>query len=293
MKTPHEPSSLRVGKIRYHNTLPFYHGLAPLLEETGWELEWVSGTPVQINQKMRSGEIDLAPISSLEYLNHPDQYLLLPDLCIGSRDFSASVLLLSKVPVEGLNGASISISEESLSAATLLKILLKFKYRFENSFHVMPSNPAQMLARSQACLVIGDEGLFYRPKAFLYKTDLSELWWDWLAQPFCFSVWAVRKSYYEEHTGEVSRFHEKLKFNLEKNLQDIEKLLREGLGLTLADEKFPVLFGYLFNLSYGLDESMKEGLGQFFRYAHELGVSPPFKDLEFIGAEAREKHGPF
>lgn len=271
-----------LGRIRYVNTLPFYHHLALAGEPAGMEAEGFSGVPTEINQAMRDRRIDCAPISSLEYLNHQDQYLLFPDLCIGSRDFSGSVLLLSKERIEGLQGARISLCQESLSAAALLKILLKFKFKFQNRFRVEPSNPAVMLAQSKACLVIGDEALFFRPKEFVYKTDLSEVWWEWTGQPFCFCLWAVRRSTYREHPQEVKGFYGRLKSNLERNLQDLERLLREGLGLTLVDEKFPTVFSYLFNLNYALDGTMQEGLNLFFRFAHRLGISPRPRKLEFI-----------
>ena len=271
---------LRLGRISYLNVLPFYHGL----EGNGFGLEPVVGSPTEINQRMHLGELDIAPISSLEYLNHQKDYLLFPDLCLGSRDFSGSVLLLSRERAEGLGGATISLSEESLSAATLLRILLKSKFGFENEFRVDPSRPEEMLSRAKGCLVIGDEALFYQPKEFLYKTDLSEVWWDWTGLPFCFSVWAVRRDFYAKRKEEIRAFYHKLKFNLERNLQDLERLVREGLGLTMVDAKFPVIYGYLFNLSYGFDTEMREGLELFYRRAHELGVSPAAKKLEFIEA---------
>ncbi len=273
---------LRVGRIRYLNTLPFYHDLASILEKDGLEFEATAGSPAEINQKMAQGLIDIAPISSLEYLNHQNQYLLFPDLCIGSRDFSGSVLLLSKERIEALNGATISLSQDSLSAATLLKILLKLRFKFQNDYRVDPNNPTDMFAHAKACLVIGDEALFLRPKEFLYKTDLSEVWWKWTNRPFCFSLWAVNKNFYADHSDEVNHFFRKLKANLEKNLEDIEKLIQEGLGVTLVEEKFPTLYSYLFNLNYNLDKRMLQGLDLFFRYAHELGVSPRPGKLEFI-----------
>lgn len=264
---------LRAGRIRYLNTLPLYHGL---------DFEGESASPAEINQKMREGKLDIAPVSSLEYLNHQERYLLFPGLCIGSRDFSASVLLLSRERIEGLNQAVISLSRESLSAAALLKILLKFKFKFENRFRVEPSNPAEMLAHSKGCLVIGDDALFYRPKEFVFKTDLSQLWWDWTGLPFCFSLWAVRRAVYQDHPGEVRRWYRKLKSNLERNLEDLEGLLQEGAGLTMTDERFPTVFGYLFNLNYHLDASLVKGLELFFRFAHRLGISPKPGKLEFI-----------
>lgn len=275
-------TQLRVGRIRYLNTLPFYHGLNSREGEGRLALAWESGTPAEINQKIREGGIDLAPISSLEYLNHQDQYFLLPDVCIGARDFSASVLLLSHERMEGLDRATISLSQESLSAAALLRILLKLKFKFQNQFRIDSSGPLEMLARSKAALVIGDKALFFQSGEFVYKTDLSELWWEWTELPFCFSLWAVRKKAYRAHPGEIQIFAGRLKANLEKNLQDIEKLLREGMEMTLADERFPIAFGYLFNLVYQWDESMQKGLLHFFDLAHQLGLSPAPQKLEFI-----------
>lgn len=280
----HTSVSLRVGRIRYLNTLPFYHGLENVDPQSPVELKWTVGSPAEMNHKMNQGEIDLAPVSSLEYLNHQGDYLLFPDLCIGSRDFSASVLLLSKKPPEVLGGAKISLSEESLSAATLLKILLKEKWNVRNEFVVEPSSPKEMLKGSEGCLVIGDEALFFRPEEFVYKTDLSQVWWNWVGFPFCFSVWAVRRDCYRCFTDEVNSFYRALKTNVTQNLQDLEVLLREGAGMTLTDERFPTAFGYLFNLGFGLDETMKEGLLLFFDHAHKLGVSPAPGPLEFIEA---------
>lgn len=275
-------STFRLGRIGYLNTLPFTWGLFSGEASLRDGVEERSGTPAEINQKLRQGEVDLAPISSLEYLHHQDDYLLLPGLCIGSRDFSASVLLFSREKIEDLNGAEISVTEESLSAVSLLKIYLKLKLGFENIFRSEKPDPDRMLSRSQACLLIGDPALFYRPHSFLYKTDLSELWWNWTGKPFCFSVWAVRKSFYEAHPRETALFCQRLQKNVKENLADLEKLLGTALGLTPADEKFAVLYSYYFNLNYGLDRAMEEGLVHFFKLAHEAAISPAPRRLEFI-----------
>ena len=268
----------RIGKIAYVNTVPFYFKLF----DEGTSVSFKEGTPAEINELMSRGEIDLAPISSLEYALHQDQYVLLPNLCIGSRDFSRSVLLLSRERIEGLNHTKITLSKKSLSSATLLKILLKFKYRFENDFTIGSGTPDEMLEEGKAVLAIGDEALFYKPKEFLYKYDLSELWWEWAELPFCFSVWAVRRKYYEEHTQEVYTFYKKLKATTEHNLQDLETLLREALGLTVANDQFSKVFGYLFNLNYFLDHDMKEGLELFYRLAARAELAPKVNEIRFI-----------
>ena len=270
-------SQARVGKIAYVNTVPFYFRLF----EEGTPVSFIEGSPTEINQLMAKGRIDFAPISSLEYALRQDQYVLLPDLCIGSRDFSRSVLLLSRERIEGLNKAKIICSKKSLSSVVLLKILLRFRYRFTNEFITHDGTPDEMLEHGDHVLAIGDEALFYKPKEFLFKYDLSELWWNWVELPFCFATWAVRRKYYEEYPREANEFYRALKENAERNLQDLETLLREALSLTVADDRFSQVFGYLFNLNYYMDEEMKRGLELFFRFAARGSFAPRVKKIEF------------
>lgn len=268
----------RVGKVTYINTAPFYYQLF----EAETPVSFVEGSPSDINHLMYQGRIDFAPISSLEYALHQDRYLLLPGLCVGSRDFSRSVLLLSRERIDGLHREKIVLSRKSFSSAALLKILLKFKYRFENEFVTASGMPDEMLKLGKAALAIGDDALFYKPKEFLYKYDLSELWWNWTELPFCFAVWAVRRQYYAEDPRGVFEFYRRLRENAERNLQDLETLLREALGLTVRDDRFSQVFGYLFNLNYFLDQEMKEGLELFWRFAARAGLTPKVKVIRFL-----------
>lgn len=275
-----ERVTLRIGRIRYTNALPFYHGL--FQAHPPFDFEFFEDCPANINLAMHEGKIDIAPISSLEYLNHQEDYCLLPDLAIGSRDFSGSVLLLSKEKIEGLDKTRIALSRESLSSAALLKVLLKVRYKLENQFVTSDSNPGEMLAKNRAALVIGDDALFYQPTDFVFKYDLSELWWNWTEKPFCFAVWAVRREFAENYRKETAAFYRALRRNLDRNLGDLEMLVREALHMSFIDKRFPQIFGYLFNLIYGLDAEMRDGLELFYRMAHRLGLSPVPKKPEFF-----------
>lgn len=277
---------LRIGKICYVNSYPFYHGIVP--QDAGaqksfpFEVDFYENYPSKINLAMRKGQIDMAPISSLEYLNHPNLYTLLPDIAIGARDFSGSVLLISKEKIEGLNGADIVLTRQSMSSAMLLRVLLKFKYKYENRFISSNEAPDKLLEKYQAALIIGDSALFYQPAEFVYKYDLSELWWNWTGKPFCFALWAVRKDFAERNKQVVLAFYHRLRKNTENNLADIEKLLVETMQISFLDERFPKIFGYLFNLNYGLDLSMRDGLELYYRMAHRLHVSPRPQKLDFF-----------
>lgn len=266
-----------IGKIRYTNCVPFYHRL-----NGSAEFEFLETHPAEVNRALNEGKVEIAPVSSLEYLRNQNKYYLLPGLSITARNFSGSVLLFSSVKLEDLNGVKIALSEESLSSAMLLRILLKLKFRFENSFETVPSAPEKMLSEHKAALVIGDDALFYQPKEFVYKYDLGELWWKWTGKPFCFAVWAVRREFADRHPAEVSEFCNLLVRNLDRNLQDLEALLKDSLGLTFMDKKYSKTFGYLFNLHYGMDAEVLEGLELFYKYAHQQGLAPEPAPFEFF-----------
>lgn len=282
---------LKVGRIQYLNVLPFFHGLASDLtancrvcQETHSSLDFSfhQHPPSVLNKMMQAGRLDVAPISSFAYLLRQKDYLLLPDLGIGSRDFSGSVILFSKLPIEGLRQKTIAVTSESVSSVMLLKILMRFKYKFSNKFVVAKPDPDAMLERYQTALMIGDAALFYKPQSFVYRYDLSELWWNWTGKPFCFALWAVRRSVAERYRAEVLCFARRLRDQREINLVNIETLLKEALGMDFMNPRFSKLFGYFFNLIFGFDEAMQEGLDLFYRLAHRYGAVDRPQKLEFL-----------
>ncbi len=282
-------TGIRLGRISYINTLPFYHGFESEQLEAraafGEPRFGREGVPSQINAWISAKEIDIAPISALEYARNPKDYYLLPGLCIGAHEFSGSVLLISKEKIENLDGKKIAITQDSLSAQALAKILLKKRFGFRNEFTISAQSADDMLKEASACLVIGDAALFYEPKEFVYKYDLSELWWEWALKPFCFSVWAVRREFFDANSEEVIAFSKRLKANTVKNLGQLQMLIQEGLGLQIHDAKFPVVFSYLSSLKFNFNETMQQGLARFFDDAAELGFVPHSPALQMIEGE--------
>src|SRR6195952_4942344 len=94
------PSRPRVGHINFLNCLPLYWGLA----HTGalLDVELTKDTPDRLNDALVAGDLDIGPISLVEYLRHADELLVLPDLAVGSDGPVLSVVLVSAVPVEAI-----------------------------------------------------------------------------------------------------------------------------------------------------------------------------------------------
>src|SRR4029434_5619641 len=92
----------RVGHIQFLNCLPLYWGLMRSGALLGVDLH--KDMPDQLSAALVAGELDISPISLVEYLRHADELLLLPDLAVGSDGPVLSVHIVSTVPLAALSG---------------------------------------------------------------------------------------------------------------------------------------------------------------------------------------------
>ena len=257
---------LRIGKIKYLNCLPYYSGL-----EAGESLQFESGTPAEINRMMREGKIDIAPISSMEYLQHPEDYLLFPDLGIASRDYVRSVTLFSKKKIEDLNGADIAVTEESLTSVHLLDLILRDKYKVQAMLDPMPSNPKAMLEKHDAALLIGNDALLVQPRKWIYRYDLGNLWYDWQKLPFVYAVWAVRREAVTSNAAAVQDFYHALKERFLYNIEHLSECIQKHCSIGEFDKLDPKIRGYLSGLVYQFDNSCWQGFKKFSELAEARG----------------------
>ena len=88
-----EKRMIRLGRISYVN-------MAPVFFRLDAEVEEVAGVPTELNARLLAGEIDLAPISSIEYARNADRLRILPRLCVCSEGAVDSIQLVSRAPLE-------------------------------------------------------------------------------------------------------------------------------------------------------------------------------------------------
>src|SRR3954463_8249858 len=84
---------IRLGRIAYAN-------MAPVFYRVDAEYEEVVGVPTDLNARLLAGEVDTAPVSSIEYARHADTLLLLPRFCVSSEGAVDSIQLVSSIPLE-------------------------------------------------------------------------------------------------------------------------------------------------------------------------------------------------
>jgi chorismate dehydratase len=270
-----------LGRIDYLNVLPIYFALERVFGENGFHL--VRGTPVELNDLMRRGQVDLGSISAMEYGRAWRDYFLLPDLSISSKGAVGSVLLFSRVPFSRLGGRTIRVSAASASGAALLKVLMAELFEVEPRYQRGPLVNAS-LREVTAVLAIGDEALRLKGAGVMpFELDLGEAWQELTGLPFVFGVWAVRRDFARAQPEATAALHRLLLRSRDWGLGSLAELSRIAagpFGMTPTQ-----ILAYFQQLDYSLDPEHEEGLATFFHYLYNLGELDEVPQLEYFSSE--------
>jgi chorismate dehydratase len=116
---PETSEKINIGRISYINVAPVYYGLDRDLKPD-W-LQMITEPPAVLNGMLERGDIVMSPISSAAYARNHSQWLLMPDVSISCHGKVMSVILASRYPIERLDGCRVVFTEESATAAALVR----------------------------------------------------------------------------------------------------------------------------------------------------------------------------
>jgi chorismate dehydratase len=246
---------VKLGRISYVN-------MAPVFYRVDHEVEEVAGVPTELNRLLVAGELDTAPISSIEYARHADTLRLLPRLCVASEGAVESIQLVSKKPLEQVR--VVAITPESATSVALTRVLLP------EAEHVPLGEDAD------AKLLIGDAAL---RSAFEDPTphyDLGKLWLERTGLPMVFAVWACPEP-------------------LAEGLAELEDALVSSVRLARAEPEqlayeasqrygYPAGFlaRYFEKLRYRFGPRERAGLYTFLELARDAGLLETVPELRFV-----------
>lgn len=175
-----------LGAVDYLNARPLVYGL-----ELHHEFALRFDPPSKCAALLHERSIDVGMIPTVEYLRGHDAYRIVPGIGIVSDGPVASVALFSSRPVDRMR--TIAADTSSRTSNALLRILCSESFGVEAEFRPMPPDPAGMLQRCDAALVIGDAALFFdHAAAGVAKIDLGEEWTRLSGLPFVWAFWAGR-----------------------------------------------------------------------------------------------------
>jgi len=246
---------IRLGRISYVN-------MAPVFYRVDAEVDEVQGVPTELNRRLLEGELDTAPISSIEYARHAETLRLLPRLCVASEGAVDSIQLVSRKPLEQVR--SVAVTPESATSVVLTKVLLP------EAEHL----PLGEVADAQ--LLIGDAAL---KSAFEDPTphyDLGRLWLERTGLPMVFAVWACP----EPIAPGLGELEDALVASVRLARAQPETLAYE------ASERYGYPPGFLARyfekLRYRFGPRERAGLMTFLELASDVGELDEVPELRFV-----------
>ena len=262
---------LRFGIHNFLNASPL---LLPLKEQgANMGFQVITDTPAALADRLKSSDLDLAMIPSVEYFKSADRYRLVPGVCIASRGEVGTVLFLTKKPIHEIR--SIAADNRSRTSVALLKIL--FSFRSDLSIHPLPPDPESMLVDHSAALIIGDSAFkLSNLDSSITVYDLSEEWFRQTGKTFVHAVVAARKNIYLSQSQK--KFIQQVKA---EGCGRVKEVVRDYKGLSSVD--IEVLEDYLEKkISYDLDEAATDGLIHFSSLCYQHGMILKKHSIEFL-----------
>jgi chorismate dehydratase len=236
--------------------------MAPVFFRVEAAYDEVVGVPTELNRRLLAGEVDTAPISSIEYARNAERLRLLPRLCVASEGAVDSIQLVSRKPLEQVR--VVAVTPESATSVVLTKVLLP------------EAEQVPLGQDADATLLIGDAAL---KSAFEDPTphyDLGRLWLERTGLPMVFAVWACPEP-------------------LAEGLADLEDALVASVRLARAEPEqlayeaaerygYPAGFlaRYFEKLRYRFGPRERAGLYTFLELARDAGLLETVPELRFV-----------
>ena len=250
---------IRLGRISYVNMAPVFFGLEAEVEE-------VPGVPTELNERLLAGEIELAPISSIEYGRHAEELRILPRICVSSEGAVDSIQLVARTPLEHIT--SVAVTPESATSAVLVRVLLP------------DAEQVPLGEDADAKLLIGDAALKSMFEDPTPHYDLGKLWLDKTGLPMVFAVWAAP----EPVADGVAELEHSLVASVRLARTEPDVLAHE------ASDRYGYPAGYLARyfekLRYSFGPRERAGLYTFLEMARDVGALEHVPELRFVSPSA-------
>jgi chorismate dehydratase len=249
---------VKLGRISYVNMAPVFYRLEAEVEE-------VAGVPTELARALFAGEVDVAPIPSIEWARNAERLRLLPRLCVSSEGAVESIQLISPVPLERVR--RVAVTPESATSVVLARVLLP------------EAEQVRLDEEADAKLLIGDAAL---RSAFEDPTphyDLGRLWLERTGLPMVFAVWACA----DPPPEGIAELEAALVASVRLARAEPEQLARE------ASERYGYPAGFLARyfekLRYRFGPRERAGLYTFLELARDAGELDRVPELRFVHEE--------
>jgi len=250
----------RIGSVPYLNAMPLLEGL-----EQAASTPLVRENPSRLHERVLSGDIDVALLPVVSYLENPELRLI-PGTGIVSHGAVRSVKAFHKNPrVDLSNTASICLDPCSKTSNRLLKILLVKKYNRDLNEILWSDSPES----ADTYLEIGDKALLKSP--LNHASDLGKEWHELTGLPFVFACWMSQVPINQELLTQLHNAKMTGK-------QSLEEIAARQTLLPLDEAR-----SYLSqNIQYDIEGPELVGLKTFFDWVVEMENQSYDTSLRFV-----------
>jgi chorismate dehydratase len=247
-----EGGLLRIGCVKYLNARPLIHG---------WPGEVAFDHPSVLCEKLAAGELDVALVSSFEFLRNP-VYTLVDGVSISSHGPVHSVFVAHSGDLTEIE--EIEIDPASQTGINLLRCLLA-EIGLSPKFVMRSRLMQRAITPRLAKFFIGDQAIRFRDeseKTFQFW-DLGEEWKKQTQLPFVYALWLIRPE-----VGSPKAIADSLRACRDNNLRELDSLVA-------AEGEFNPDFCQFYLrdcLSYQYGAQEKEGLSAFRKLCEKHGI---------------------
>ncbi|MET8724313.1 menaquinone biosynthetic enzyme MqnA/MqnD family protein [Streptomyces misionensis] len=263
----------RVGHIQFLNCLPLYWGLA----RTGTllDFELTKDTPEKLSEQLVQGDLDIAPVTLVEFLKNADDLVAFQDIAVGCDGPVMSCVIVSQVPLDRLDGAKVALGSTSRTSVRLAQLLLAERYGVQPEYYTCPPDLGLMMREADAAVLIGDAALRANlhdgPRYGLDVHDLGALWKEWTGLPFVFAVWAARRDYLEREPDITRQVHQAFLESKALSLEEVDKVAEQAAHWEAFDAATLAQYFTTLDFSFGAPQ-----LAAVSEFAHRVGPTTGF-----------------
>ena len=247
-----EAGLLRIGCVKYLNARPLIYG---------WPGEVVFDHPSALCERLASGSLDVALVSSFEFLRNP-VYTLVDGVSIASHGPVHSVFVAHAGELSEIE--EIEVDPASQTSINLLRCLMA-ESGMSPKFVIRSRLVQRALTPRLAKFFIGDQAIRFRDESAgtFQFWDLGEEWQKRTQLPFVYALWLIRPE-----VPSPKAIADTLRACRDHNVRELDLLIA-------AEKEFSPDFCQFYLtecLSYQFGAQEKEGLSAFRKLCEKHGI---------------------
>lgn len=267
-------SAPRISASSYSNTAPLVWSFLYGSRRGKYEIV-MDNAPARSAELLANKSVDAALVPVIEYQRIAD-VLLVPQVCVGARRRVRSVCLVTKG--EDLRDVKmVSLDISSRTSVALTRIIFREFLEIEPVYKNSKPDLRQMLSDSDCALLIGDPALVV-DETIYRKFDLAETWKKFTGCGFVFAMWMA-----SAEKAEIARTIDFAAARDEGLLHLDEIVANYETEISLPKDDFKKYLSE--NISYKIDDSMRQGLELYFRLAYKHNLIESLKPPRFIDSQ--------